>query len=279
VTRPVVAVLTDGSAQLVDPETPVIPAGDPGFGLGDGLFETMHLRGEPWLLEEHLDRLVSAADRMHLPLPRREELASLARTVAGAWTEEEGALKLICTRGGRQVAIATPLPEGIAAQRRDGVRVVSAQLSVGAEARAGAPWLLGGLKTLSFAINMATQRWARSQGADDAIFLSLEGMVLEGTTSNVVWLDGKTICTTPAETGILPGVTAEALRVACALQGVEWEARLASVSEVQAASAVWLCSSVRGLAPVRVWDGVPVGDVAEEPRLTRGFQSLLGFAV
>ena len=65
---------------------------------GDGVFETMHVRaGQPWLLDEHLARMVRSAARLELDLPDRDALAGLA---ADAWPGEvEAALRMVCTRG------------------------------------------------------------------------------------------------------------------------------------------------------------------------------------
>ena len=45
--------------------------------------------------------------------------------------------------------------------------------------RQDAPWLLGGAKTLSYAVNMASQRWAQSIGAQDVLWVSADGFALE----------------------------------------------------------------------------------------------------
>ena len=54
---------------------------------------------------------------------------------------------------------------------------------------------------------MAAQRHAHAVGADDVVFTSLEGQLLEGPTSTVVWAAGGTLHTPPLETGILAGTT------------------------------------------------------------------------
>ena len=85
--------------------------------------------------------------------------------------------------------------------------MITLGLGVPADFRAAAPWLLGGAKTLSYAVNMAALRYAAAQGADDVVFVSLDGQVLEGPTSTVVWSTDGVLHTPPPETGILPGTT------------------------------------------------------------------------
>ena len=87
-----------------------------------------------------------------------------------------------------------------------------------------------GAKTLSYAVNMAALRHARKQGADDVIFLSSDGRVLEGPTSTVLLAhveesgDGTTVkrlITPQLDSGILPGTSQGALFHAAKAAG--WE--------------------------------------------------------
>ena len=220
---------------------------------GDGVFETLHLRaGGPWLLAEHLDRLARSAARLDLPLPPAETLVTLALEAAGRWSGGEGALRIICRRGFTYYATVGPVPEAAIRQRREGIRVLTADLGVSVRRP---PWSLSGAKTLSYAENLAARRWATDQGADDLIWLSTEGHVLEAPTANVVWLVGDTLHTVPpGETGILPGTTAAHLLANSGLRGEE---SLISRDRLGEADAIWLTSSLRGLAEVRALDGEP----------------------
>ena len=146
---------------------------------------------------------------------------------------------------------SAPVPDAAIRQRRDGIRVLTADLGVSVRRP---PWSLSGAKTLSYAENLAARRWASAQGADDLIWLSTEGHVLEAPTASVVWLPGDTLHTVPAaETGILPGTTAAHL---LAERGPAAARKpLISRDELAAADAIWLTSSLRGLAEVRSLDG------------------------
>lgn len=59
---------------------------DLGVLRGDGVFETANVRaGEPFLLEEHLARMVRSAERMQLDLPDVTKLAELAADACQAF--------------------------------------------------------------------------------------------------------------------------------------------------------------------------------------------------
>jgi 4-amino-4-deoxychorismate lyase len=275
----VVAVLGRG---LVPAQTPILRADDLGALRGDGIFETMRVRdGRPWLLAEHLARLATSAARLDLPVPPAETLAGLVDTACAAWSSaNEGVLRLVCTRGpeegGEVTAYATIAHVGAAILRArvEGVRVLTATLAMPATARPDAPWLLGGAKTLSYAVNMASLRWAAAQGADDVLWTSTEGYALEAPTATLVWLDGSVLCTVPpARTGVLPGTTARHLFDRAGELALTAQERMVRPAELSTMDGVWLASSVRGLAEVRAIDGAPLPASAQ----TAPMRKLLGF--
>lgn len=274
-------VLAVAGRGLLPPDTAVLRADDLGVLRGDGVFETMHVRGgRPWLLPAHLARMAGSARRLGLALPAAAEWEALAAQVCGQWpAAEEGVLRLVCTRGpeagGPVTAYALLGPVPTATRRaRAGVAVVTADLGVTAGARAAAPWLLGGVKSLSYGVNMATLRWAGERAVDDVLWVSTDGWALEAPTATLVWVDGDRLCTVPSEaTGILPGCTARYLLDHCATLGLRPVEAMVRPAGLRAADGVWLVSSVRGLAPVRTLDGTALTPSAHTPALRR----LLGF--
>jgi 4-amino-4-deoxychorismate lyase len=153
------------------------------------------------------------------------------------------------------------VPASSVAARQSGVSAVTLTLGVPAALRAQAPWLLGGVKSTSYAVNMATIRAAEERGAQDAIWVSTDGEVLEAPTSTVAWVTGGELVTPPApEVAILPGTT---LAVALALLTTPYAVRRGTLAELQAADEVMLLSSVRGVTPVTSLDGraLPIGPV------------------
>jgi 4-amino-4-deoxychorismate lyase len=268
---------------VVPADTAILRGDDLGVVRGDGIFETLHVRdGQVWLLDAHLDRLATSAARLELTLPPRPALVELVEQAVAAWPAEiEGALRLVCTRGpedgGEPSVYANVFPVSGSNQRgrRDGIRVRTATLGVPARLRPDAPWLLGGAKTLSYATNMASLRWAKAQGADDVLWVSADGFALEAPTATLVWRDGPALCTVPAATtGILAGTTAAHLLARAGELGLRAEERLITPAELATTGGAWLTSSVRGPAAIMALDGTPMpydGDLTDRIRALLGF--------
>ncbi|HEU4426111.1 MAG TPA: aminotransferase class IV, partial [Pilimelia sp.] len=228
-------------------------------------------------------RMARSAARLDLALPPAVAVAGLAAEICAQWpAEQEGALRLVCTRGveegGAVKVFGTlgPIGAALLRARRQGIAVVTASLGYAADARSAAPWLLGGVKSLSYAINMASQRWAAANGVDDVLWVSADGWALEAPTSTLVWLDGEELCTVPAEpTGILPGCTARWLLDHAAALGWRAARRMVRPGDLAGMGGAWLTSSVRGIAELRAIDGVPLPASPHTGRI----RELLGFPV
>ena len=102
-------------------------------------------------------------------------------------------VKLLVTRGaggrGRPHLLGPglrPVAAPDAGSARPGIDVILLDRGYDSDVGERAPWLLLGAKTLSYAVNMAALRYAHKQGADDVIFTSADGRVLEGPTSTVL---------------------------------------------------------------------------------------------
>lgn len=259
---------------IVDPAAPVLRADDLGVQRGDGVFETARVaHGRVFKLGLHLERLRRSAAALSLDPPHDEEWRALVHQAVLASGAGDALVKLVCTRGpvaGGPVtafALVLPIPAETVRGREEGVDVVTLTLGVSAAARASAPWLLGGAKTVSYAVNMASIREAESRGAQDAIWLAAGGEVLEGPTSTVCWVSEGALRTPPATTGILAGTTLTA--VAALAAPLRYEVTPATLPDLTGADEVLLVSSVRGVAGVRRIDGEPVGDGGIGPHTRR----------
>jgi 4-amino-4-deoxychorismate lyase len=122
-----------------------------------------------------------------------------------------------------------------------------------------APWLLPGVKSTSYAVNMAAEAEAKRRGADEAIFVDADDTVLEGTVTNVWWRKRETLHTPSLELGILAGVTRAALLELAPSCGYEVSEGTYALNALVEADEAFTSSSVREVMPVVELDGRPLG--------------------
>jgi 4-amino-4-deoxychorismate lyase len=235
---------------LVPPEEPVLHADDEALLRGRAAFETLRVySGRPFRFADHLERMQASAARLGVPWPGGfDQLAGQALAAAG---EPDSVLRLYLTPGregaGEPVSLAlvSALPPYLEERRARGVDLISL-LGV----RAEAPWLLGGVKSTSYAVNMAAESEARSRGADDAVFVRDDGIVLEGPVTNVWWRRDRTLYTPSLELGILAGVTRAVVAEAAPAAGYEVAEGAYPLEDLLGAEEAFTSSTVREVLPV-----------------------------
>jgi branched-chain amino acid aminotransferase len=130
------------------------------------------------------------------------------------------------------------------------------------------------LKTTSRADYVYARLEARRAGADDALFLTVDGHLSEGTTANIFIVrrgsdDELELATPSLDCAILPGTTRSWLLAWAGRVGLRpVEGRLAGVDLVSADEA-FLSSSVAGILPVTRFDGAAIGTGAPGPWTAR----------
>jgi branched-chain amino acid aminotransferase len=234
-----VRTLTSVDGRIIGTAEAQIPAADDGLLRGDGVFEVIRLYGgRPFALGEHLDRLERSAAAIELPLDRgalEAEIAALLAEFGG----HNGQLRLVATRGGRRLAFTENLPAYTGAEAITLASVTYAPSVI-----------LNGVKSLSYAANMHATRLAAARGADEAVLVRPDDVVLEGPTSTVFWADDDGRLRTPSlEVGILASITRDRL-----IRELEIEEGTYSLAELRRAREAFLASTVREVQAVAAVD-------------------------
>ena len=249
-----------GGRGVVDPTEPVVRADDDALLRGRGAFETLRVyAGVPFRLPEHLERLAGSAERIGLPPVNVMQLRELASQAIEAAAEPDVVLRLFWTPGSDEgqptaLALVSKLPTHHEALRERGQRLIALR-----GIRADEPWLLPGVKSTSYAVNMAAEAEARRRGADDAVFVDADGIVLEGPTTNIWWRRGRTLYTPSLELGILAGVTRAAVIELAAGAGYTVAEGAYPLGELTGAEEAFTSSSIREVMPVVELDDAPIG--------------------
>jgi 4-amino-4-deoxychorismate lyase len=263
VSRPLAVAITGRG--LVDPASPVLAADDEGFTRGRAAFETLRVYGgSPYRYVEHLDRLERSASRIGLPRPDRAAIEALVAVALEAAAVPDAALRLYWTPGPpggppEGIVLVSQIPAWIEEARARGQRLVTL-----ATPRRDVSWLLPGTKSTSYAVNIAAEAEAKRRGADDAVFVDVDGVLLEGPVTNVWWREGDRLLTPSLELGILAGETRAALLELASGEGYEVLEGIYPVERLAIADEVFTSSSVREVMPVVGVDDTPyaIGEAA-----------------
>jgi branched-chain amino acid aminotransferase len=230
---------------------------DDGLYRGDGAFEVIRLYdGRPFALDDHLARLERSAASLRLEFDRvalRAEIAALLDAAGPV----DGQLRLIVTRGGRRIAATENIPHH---EETVSLASVTYQPTI----------VLNGVKSLSYGGNMLATRLAKEQGAEEALLVRPDGIVLEPPTSSIFWVADGALRTTALEEGVLASITRD--RLVQAVPGIEQGAW--TLEQVKGASEAFLASTTRELQAVASIDGVAL-PAAPGPRTREALEAFV----
>lgn len=267
-----------------DPDAPALAVTELAATRGDGVFETAGLiHGRPMKPARHFTRFANSIALLDLP-PQDftvwdAALHDVAAAIADSPVDDsgEGWVKMVLSRGveGQSTPTGWAYGQNIPSfepVRQQGIRVVLLDRGYRSDVAQTSPWLLQGAKTISYALNRAAFREAARRDADDVVYVSTDGVLLEGPTSTLVLRNGRTLRTSRTDLGILAGTTQAELFDWAATQGYATSYDVLTPADLAAADAAWLVSSVRLAAPIRSVDGIPKAVDAE---LTAAFTAHL----
>lgn len=252
-----------------------VSAFDRGFQLGDGVFETLRVRSNhPTELSEHLARLRRSADGLAIPLPD-DAAPRIERAIAELLAAEgldgpggDASVRITVTRGafrgrgllppGKDVAAtiviqAWPVGPPPADHLERGIHLMASAVRRDPENP------LAALKTTSRADYVFARLEARRAGADDALFLTIDGYVSEATSANVFLVRGDELATPALACAILPGTTRSWILGWGGRVGLKPVEGWLTTRDLAEADEAFVCSSVAGILPVTRFAGAPIG--------------------
>lgn len=258
-----------------------LSAFDRGFQLGDGIFETLRASGgRPTELPEHLARLHRSAEGLDIGLPTdidervADGIGALLAADGLGGPEGDASIRITVSRGAYHSRGVLPpdedVPATVVIQAWPVAIVPDAHLErglhlVSSAVRRDPQNPLATLKTTSRAEYVYARLEARRAGADDALFLTIDDHLSEGTSANIFLVrsaggNALELATPSLDCAILPGTTRSWL--------LEWGARVGlrpfegslTRTDLAGAREAFLSSSVAGILPVTSFDGAPIGD-------------------
>jgi D-alanine transaminase len=264
------------NGELVPLSEARVPVLDRGFIFGDGIYEVAPLYAleggrTAFRFSQHLARLARSVDKIGIVNPFsdagwRELIGRVvdANEADGSLRADQNAIAYIqVTRGVAKrghafpagvkptvFVMVTPLNLPDAAQRAQGVRCVSAE---------DRRWLNCDIKSVSLLGNVLMAQFAAENDAFETIQFR-DGMVTEGSSSNVWMVKGGVLSAPPRSHKILEGIRYGLIEELTRECGIRFEAREITEAELRAADEIIVSSATKEVLPVTQLDGQPVGE-------------------
>ncbi|PLX88195.1 MAG: hypothetical protein C0618_05055 [Desulfuromonas sp.] len=249
--------LINKNGHFLSAEQCSVEINDGGFLYGDTLFETLKARGQNILFTKaHLDRIESSAHLLNFPISRNTietELKALSQRLSSPVSR----IRLTLSRGPCDgfalpaanrswfLLTATEATELSADDRVRGVPCVIAP-----NRRSNPLDHLPQMKRGNHADCLYAADFARRKGAHEALFCDNDGLILEGSCSNIFARRQNRLITPPLGNRVLAGVMRQAVLSVCYRYGLDAIEENLTLKDLLDADEVFLCNSMVDLLPV-----------------------------
>lgn len=271
------------NGQFVPEDQATVSVLDRSFLYGDGLFETLLVRrGQPFRWLQHLERLERGAAFLGIRLPFASgALLGFAQELIHRNALPDALLRLTLSRGvgprgyspkgaDRPTLVMTLHPAPVwnpTASPRWKLATASFRLP--------AHEALAQFKTCNKLAQVLARAEVEARGADEALLLSTDGHVVEAASSNLFWVEGRTACTPPLASGILPGVTRVVVLELCQSAGVPTREATLLPEDLARTDGVFVSLSSWGIVAASELDGRALPECPLVGDLCRGYARLL----
>ena len=273
-----------------DRDTAKVSVYDHGLLYGDGVFEGIRVYGgKVFRLAEHVDRLYDSARALWLEVPiPREELGRVIEEAVRRSGLAEAYVRPIVTRGVGDlgldprkcvrpsvIVIVDAIRMWPAELYDRGLNVITAATPIPHRES-----LSPRVKSLNYLAHILARIEGINAGADEVLMLDSAGHVAEGSGENVFVVRDRVIRTPPAWSGILRGVTRDAVIELARGAGYDLREEVLNRYDIYTADEAFFSGTAAEVVAIRALDGRAVGagrrgpvtaDLAERYRaLTRG---------
>lgn len=250
--------------QFTERDGLAISIDDRGYYFGDGVYEVIKVYGgELYTAEEHIDRLFQSATKIKMTIPYAEvQLMEIARELVAKNNILVGHVYIQVTRGSAPRVHQFPnpaVPAVVTAYAVNNPRpIASIENGVGVKSVEDVRWLRCDIKSLNLLGNVLAKQEAHEAGCMEAL-LHRDGVITEGSSSNMFGVKDGIVYTHPVTNLILNGITRQVILGLCEKQGISVVERSFTVDEAFEMDEFFLTSTTSEVTPIISIDGRPVG--------------------
>jgi D-alanine transaminase len=246
-------------------EQATVPVLDRGFIFGDGIYEVIPVYSRrPFRLDEHLVRLQNSLDGIRIANPHtHEEWKKRVCELIARNEPQDQYVYLHITRGVAKRDHA--FPQGVAPTvfMMSSALVTSSQALVESGVRAVSAvdnrWDRCDIKAISLLPNVLLRQTAIDADATETVMFR-DGILTEGSASNIFAVENGVILAPPKDNHMLPGITYDLVLELAAAHGIPVEIGKFDEARIRQADELWLTSSTKEVLAITQLDGQPVGN-------------------
>lgn len=252
------------NGKFVSLDEKVIPIDERGHQFGDGVYEVIRVyNGKPFMLDEHLDRLIKSAEAIRLTIHEsKDDFRNLIFQGLEKSGIKEAAIYLQITRGiAPRNHLFPDVPVSVSMTVRNAPVVPEEVRNRGAFAitHPDERWENCYIKSLNLLPNILAKQAANDAGCNEAILIR-DGFVTECSSSNIFIVKNKEIITTPLNKHILSGITRGVVKILASRLEIPFLERHFTEEDLKEADEVFLTSTISEVLPVVKIDGKLIGN-------------------
>ncbi|WYP26663.1 aminodeoxychorismate lyase [Alkalihalobacillus sp. FSL W8-0930] len=246
------------NGKYVDESIATVSLFDHGFLYGLGLFETFRLyNGHPFLLDDHFQRMGQGLEQIGIDWTiSKDQATDILQELARLNKIEDAYVRWNVSAGDEGLGLYTGryLEPTVAVMMKPLPPLGRSKAISVLKLRRNTPEGEYRLKSHHYLNNVLAKRELGPVANTEGIFLTQEGWVAEGVTSNIFWLKGDTVYTPSLDTGILDGITRQYVMALLIRQGVQLIEGMYPHETLLEADAVFLTNSIQEIVKVESCD-------------------------
>lgn len=251
--------------QFVKQEEIKISIDDRGYYFGDGVYEVIKVYDdELFTAKEHFSRLFKSASKIKLSIPFTEEqLIDIAKELIKINTISNGHVYLQVTRGSSARTHHFPSPEVKAVVTAYAVKasrpLEDLEKGVSVKSVDDIRWLRCDIKSLNLLGSVLAKEEAHEAGCTEAI-LHRDGLVTEGSSTNMFGVRDGVVYTHPVTNLILDGITRQVVLRLCKELEIQVREEAFTLEEAYDMDEFFYTSTTAEVMPVTEIDGRLIND-------------------
>jgi branched-subunit amino acid aminotransferase/4-amino-4-deoxychorismate lyase len=244
--------------RIIPPDALRIDARDETFQHGLGLFETLRTwKGHPTLLFRHLDRMRSSASKLNLwldldQLPDDRAVQKLVAASRATTTGPVADWRIRITLSGGRASVRPRLARSslwmtagiLVPPSPNRAAVIKQTIQIAPDDP------LARHKTLNYWRKRIARTKAFQEGADEVLCVTPDGLVCEGTGTNIFLVNGRRLITPSTDGPLLPGIMRQVVLDHARHVGLEVVEGRVPIAQFADADEAFLTNSVQGMLPI-----------------------------